>query len=359
MSGITVTSTTDSLADMHEALGMPAPADAGSDATTVNSEDTPRDANVAPKAPVVEEPVADEPTEAVLSDEKAETEPEKVPDNETPAEKQARQARHASAQKRISEINQKWRDEQMKSRELAARLDAMEKAMAAFGHKPEPAKPTDVTTPPADADAEPSEDAFENWGDYHKALVKFNAKQEAKALFAEREKTERQQSAQTAFQTAQKQFETAEADVRTAHEDYDEVVAASQIPIAASSPEAQALNQMILTSVDANGAPLGPSILYHLATHPDEAAGFKGLTQAALVRYFGRIEARVEAQTAAGVKPAAAASKPASPVTRAAAPVKPVAGARAAVTANSDDDNLSFAEWEQRREAEIKARGRR
>jgi hypothetical protein len=96
------------------------------------------------------------------------------------------------------------------------------------------------------------------------------------------------QATATNLQTA---WEQQEAQVKTKFADYDEALAAD------TTRYHPAVLQAIQTSEQ------GAEVAYHLATHPEEAARISALAPVAALRALGKLEARLEAPTAAAPSP--------------------------------------------------------
>lgn len=169
---------------------------------------------------------------------------------------------------------------------------------------------------------EPRPDQFEDYGQYTKALARYEAQQ----LLAQRDQQQSktaQERAQQAEQRAQavrgEAWTERQAAARTALPDYDQVMSA-----AASVHVSQAVQDALLDS------DRGPELAYHLAKNPAEAARLNGLSPRQVDREIGRLEERL--------------SRPAPPpVSSAPKPLKPLGGSGGA--APKDPTAMTDAEY--------------
>ena len=173
--------------------------------------------------------------------------------------------------------------------QLQARLEEMERRLS------EPQRPQ------APAPGEPKIEDFQDFHEYNKAVVRYEAKQLLEAEQQEARKRYQQESAQRHDAEIGKEWEKRISKVRETIPDFDDVLeAADDITI---SDEAK------FAIVESD---LGPQVAYYLATHPEEARKLNGLSPVAVVRAIGRIEARIESE--ASVKKQSQAPKPVTPV---------------------------------------------
>lgn len=324
-SDITLTSTTNSEAEIKAALGVPdeAPAPA------------------APEAP----PAAAEPAQPAPAEEAAKP---ATPDK--PAEPAAKP--RSKAQERIAalvaERNEEARQRRLaedRALELETRLKASQPpAPTTPEAKPEPAP---APVPTVDLGPEPKEDDFGSFAEFNAALVTYNVKKALAESGANKpieqvvkdtlEKTTQEQKASAEAEAAVKKFNETIAKAKERHADYQ-----ARIDEAAPrAPVSKWMEDVILRS-DVAG-----DILYHFALHPEEAARIASLPQGPAYVEMGKVEARVQAAldaTApsapapaavpappAPVAPAAPPAAPAQPISQAPAPIAPVGGSGGAV----------------------------
>lgn len=253
---------------------------------------------------------------------------------------------------------------------LTRRLRETETRMAQQMAPPPGAPPATIPGPPAaetpaDASAlppgfrlKPESDQYETWAEFEEALVdwKMDLRDARTAQAAEQTAAEQRRSAaQAAIDATLTAFTTRRDQVKAERPDWDEVV--TDAPIVADDPRKVAdLERLVVESADAEGNPLGPDVLYHLGKHKaDLDRLLAAATPMQMAMRFGTVLATVEAARTNGNGHAPApAARPTPNITRAPAPVRPVAGT--STTAPDLDDHLSQAEWEQRREAQLRAR---
>lgn len=149
-----------------------------------------------------------------------------------------------------------------------------------------------------------------------------------------REQERKQEQAQQRQRTLAERVEA----FRAEHPDYDQVAHNPQVPITKAMAE-----EIIETDNP-------PAIAYYLGQNPQEAAQIAQMSERAMIRAIGRIEAKLSAQ---------AAPPPAQPtpktVTRAPAPVTTLSGGAPAVT--KSPDQMTQREYEQWRREQRAAKG--
>lgn len=241
------------------------------------------------------EPEAEEVEEAAASDDEA-AEPESE-DEERPKPKN-----RVSARKRIGQLTAELRGVQ---RELA---------QVKSGQKP------------AQADAMPKQDQFETYEEYIDARAAYVAKQ---TFAAEARKSQEAQQAARQEEMVER-FRQRSEGAADRYDDYDDVIAASEVPIS------NAMGHAIIES-DA-----GPDISYYLAKHPAEARRIAALSPIGQVREIGKLEAKI----AAPPKPKKTTAAPTPPKT-----LRPEAKA----VVNPDD--MPMAQWVEHERKRMKAKG--
>lgn len=154
-----------------------------------------------------------------------------------------------------------------------------------------------------------------------------------------REQERKQEQAQQRQRTLAERVEA----FRAEHPDYDQVAHNPQVPITKAMAE-----EIIETDNP-------PAIAYYLGQNPQEAAQIAQMSERAMARAIGRIEAKLSAQAAPSPTP------PAQPtpktVTRAPAPVTTLSGGAPAVT--KSPDQMTQREYEQWRREQRAAKGLR
>jgi hypothetical protein len=138
-------------------------------------------------------------------------------------------------------------------------------------------------------DAEPQRESFDSLEDYHRALARHEARQEASKIVEGQRKVqteqERQARANASDAAVAKTWESSESAFKKEATDYDEVVGEF---ISAELPSLdQSAKRAILES------DIGPKLLYHMAKNPDEAERIARLSPVRQVIEIGKMEERV------------------------------------------------------------------
>lgn len=147
---------------------------------------------------------------------------------------------------------------------------------------------------PAEPQGKPTADQFTEYSDYIEALTEWKADQKIEAKFAEREAKQQE----TARATTWTERVTA---VKAEIADFDTVMAGS------SAPMTQAMAEAIRES------DMGPRVAYHLAQHPEIATKMVGMSESAVNREIGRLEAILSAPKAEAPAPKRITSAPIPP----------------------------------------------
>lgn len=162
-----------------------------------------------------------------------------------------------------------------------------------------------------------------------------------------------------AAQAADVQFKERAAEFLKTTPDYNEVVAAAE-DFVAPPP----MHAVIVSSE------LGPDLVYHLITHPDEHQKLLKLAPGPLIKAMGRLEEKIErakeaaakatpvVTPAAVVAPSTAASAFAAPVTLP-APPSPVGAGQNNNEIVFTDTGDNYSEFRAKRNAEVRQQGRR
>jgi hypothetical protein len=262
-----------------------------------------------PDEPVVQTP--DAPTEPETTTAPTQGEPEAAPATiPAPEGKSAisDETRHRSAQERINKAVLKQREAEREADYWKAKATSQS------------AEPVATIA----SDREPQEAEFADYGQYLKALTKWEIRQD-RADAARAALTQQQQDYQAELSRAfTPQLQTA----RAKYDDFDEVVAQ---PIFSSTTQ-----DLLFHS------PQGAEIAYFLGTNPQEALRLNELSPVAAAREIIKLEARFVMQ------PKTVSSAP--------APITPVTGTAPAL---KDEDTMTTDEWmaheRQKRIAKLKA----
>jgi hypothetical protein len=177
----------------------------------------------------------------------------------------------------------------------------------AFDKKPEAEAPK----------AKPTPDKFDDYGAYVEALADWKAEEKVSAKLSERDNaTQAKQREESRATSWQKGVEEA----KKVHPDYEDVLAASEVPIA------EHVQELLLD------AESGPRLAYYLDRNPHVADRLNGMTPTQAARELGRIEATFSAAPAPAENPdetPAPAKETAPPAkartTAAPAPARPAA----------------------------------
>lgn len=239
--------------------------------------------------------------------------------------------------------------------EMTKRFDTLEAALRELRSGPtrpeaEPAPtmppPVDPPKPPvaADADPEPKEDDFSDWTAYNDARAKWNVRQEYRRLDTERQHRE---ATQTAQQRERAQLEQdAKAYVQRAE------AAKAEMPdfetvVNRDVKLAPVMGRIMLASE------VGPQMAYHFGSHPEDAARIASMPAGLLITEMHRLEGRLLAQRDMKVSPPAAPKLPSAP------PPPPLVPAGAQPTVVTSASARTYKEFEEARQRELAANGRR
>lgn len=226
---------------------------------------------------------------------------------ETPAEKKARNRR---SQKVILKNIGLRKDAEKKAADLQRKLDDLQRTPPSAGDKK-------ADDPPAAGTKAASEPTFEfpSWEKYQEDHPEAAYEEYQDARSDARYAFNRDKDAAVARTTAREASERKltedflghEATFKATHADYDDVLAAATFPESPAVPHVQKLI--------ARAGALGPAILYHIASHPEDAkALFEAPSPGALLEAFGELKATVKGSSAAAPAPGSGASpKPAAP----------------------------------------------
>jgi hypothetical protein len=243
-----------------------------------------------------------------------------------------------SPQERINQAIAKQRQAERERDDFrirAERAQALEAELAAMrsGTPPAPS--------PIDANAEPTEDQFEDYGSYIRALATY----QARITFQQVREAERTRAAEEQAKRDEQNVDAEHAQRvargQAKHDDFAEVVN-RDIPVSAP------MEDMIKHS------DLGDEIMYHLGTHPEVAARIVALPPGKALVAMGELQATIRVslrEPAAGTGAA-----PRVPISRTPPPITPVGGG-SHVSARSYED-MTPLEYIHARETELAAKSR-
>lgn len=195
---------------------------------------------------------------------------------------------------------------QRRINQLTRKIHDLERQLGA----PQPSAP--IISPSAQ-EQEPQEADFADYGQYVRALTRWETRQAQQETLREAETRREQERIANLSRDFAPQMEAA----REKYDDFDEVV---------SQPIFTPLAQELLWH-----SPQGAEIAYYLGTHPQEAATLNSLSPLAAARRLVALETQIQQ---AAVQPKTVSMAP--------APIAPVAGTPASV---KDPDKMTTEEW--------------
>jgi hypothetical protein len=239
----------------------------------------------------------EKPDATVTSEESGETDEQKnerVQREEAERTRQASEKKARGVQKRIDELTADKHAERKRADELAqqnARILALLEG-----------KSDKVAT-----SGEPVREQFEDYEKYTAALARYEAKQEAKALFEEAQKTQREATQkleqERTSQQVQREYHKRQTEVAKAIPDFYEVMEDADISVP------NHVLDMVMRMPD------GPTIAYHMAKQPDLAKQFWDQPPYMHGIILGQLSATLKGTPKVSTAPAPgkpAASKPAA-----------------------------------------------
>lgn len=272
----------------------------------------------AAETPVTETPVAEAATPDAETAVEGETEQEST--EESKQEPAAKPAKKDGLQSRFTELT-------AQVKELKAQL--AQKATPA-----EPPKPAAAESQQTSNDPEPDASKFDSYVEWQKAWMRWDRRQEARAEHARTAETAKQ----TAAAARNESWNSRVTEAKAEFSDFDQVAMNRDLPV--TPVMASAIQE----------SDLGPQVLYHLGQHPAEAARIAKLSPASQVRELGKLEAKLEAETAAATAKETPQHK-ATPVSKAPAPLRPISGAAAASASAKAIESMSLSEYRALRES--------
>ncbi len=182
-------------------------------------------------------------------------------------------------------------------------------------------------------DAEPDRKDFEDFETFQKAVARYEARQEARSILkSEREAqqgTEKRTQETAGQQKIAQGWSEREKAFQAVTKDYDKVAT----EFTEKGGEIESLsNQARMALVESD---VGPALLYHLATHPEDLDRLADLSPVRQIAELGKLEAKV--------------NMPAKRTTEAPAPASITSGGK---TASKDPAKMSQAEYESYRKSQ-------
>jgi hypothetical protein len=254
---------------------------------------------------------------------KAEEEPAHDLGDQVPEEKKGK------LNKRFSELTQARKDAEAKAAKEADDAKAAKEEAAAARREAAELKAKYEPPKSAEIGPEPQPAQFNDVGEYAKALKDWAADN----AIRERAAAEAQEQARKADETKIATWNERQTAIRAEMPDYDEVIAA-----ATTLTVSDQLKEAIIES------DVGPAILYHLATHPEENAAIAALTVGQMLKRIGRLEVSLsKAAETAETKP----TTPIAHVSKAPAPITPLRGASSPVGVKRDANGEFYGTYEE------------
>lgn len=216
--------------------------------------------------------------------------------------------------KRIDELTRRYREAERREERLLALLEG---------------KPSDKQT--QTNDAEPKESDFNSYGEYVRALARWEFRQEQKQSQKANEETLTKKRQQEHIDGLRTTFETKADKLREKHEDFDDVCFGDHVTIT---------EHMALAIMDSD---LGPEINYYLGSNPTEALRIARLGPYAAAREIGKLEAKLS-------NPQPQAKKPSN----APEPINPVSPNSKSNDSPGDKDSIN--DWMKKRRTEVRGK---
>jgi hypothetical protein len=260
----------------------------------------------------------------------AEADPEKEDTDGEEGEPEA--PKKKTYQERINELTKARREAERREAELLRRLEDLE---AARTLQPKGGD-TSTPAPPADAPSGPPTPEDFEYGEldsrYITALVEYQTEQRILKFQEELSAAAAQQEAERRQREVHAKFQQRVEKGAAKYPDFQEKVVAAgaergEWPLSAEMAEMSMASDV------------GEDVLYHLASHPEEALQVYRQTPVEQARYFGRLEAKFSAAQSAA--PARAEETAQSKAPKAPPPVMPARGAGGQFQASASTDDFS------------------
>jgi hypothetical protein len=197
--------------------------------------------------------------------------------------------------------------------------------------KPGDNPPAEVAAP-AD-DREPDVNNYTDYNKYSRDLVKWEVRNAQREAAAADQRRQAEQAERGKVQTWQSRLSSAAAELA----DFDAVAFNADLPVS------RVMGDAIMESE------LGPQLLYHLGSHPEEAARISKLSPVSQVRELGKIEASLAKPEASAA--AEEENPPTSVISKAPAPIPRPAGSAQKGNPARNIEGMSQAEYRALRES--------
>ncbi len=267
-----------------------------------------------------EEPASDDPEEPKAEAEEPEDQGD---EDDKESEEEKKPKKKGGFQKRIDRMNQKLSAIERENAELKAKLTT---------NKPD--ESGKATAKAADPSDKPKADDYDSYSEYVEALSDWKADQRDKA----REAKEKASSEKSAFETKMADYAKRIDDVKAKNPDFQDLIDELDDDGVRLAPD------LVHSLLDSE---YGAEISYELAKNRKELERINALSGPAVARAIGRLEAKFSTDSSQEIKPKTSKAPP---------PLKPVGGKTGSVVKSINDPNLTFAEYEKLRLAEMKKR---
>lgn len=182
-------------------------------------------------------------------------------------------------QKRFSEITADRNEARRLAAESKAEADTLRKRIETLENAGKPASGDSKS-------GKPSPDSFKDPFEYAEALSDWKVTQKLQ----ERDEADRKKKADAEATIRAKEWERRVKEVSKDIEDYDEVMAEADTPLT---------HELAVAILESD---IGPRIQYYLAKNPDELEELKGMSIGKMLRMFGKLEAKLDAEDGKGKK---------------------------------------------------------
>lgn len=341
---ITVASTTDKLADVRTAAGLPVVEEQEQEQEVEEQEQEQEQ-----PAEEDQEQTEEEEQESEEEEEEQETEEEEEVEEKPVTAKKAKNQTEflpKSVQKRVSRLTARNYSLEEENASLKRTLESVQRGTKGGGEERKAVTEDNFRVVlPANL-KEPQEADFADYKDFVKALAKYHA-QVADIEIKQRNAAEEEQA--RTIETY-RTYNRAVSDARGEYDDFDEVVGSEDLFIS---------NTARLAIIDLGN--VGPHVAYYLGTHPEECERLAGLTPMQQVMRVGKLAERFEEEEGEGGEAEPARPKPkAKPVTtKAGAPIRPVTAGKGKTKTSVPLDSMAYQDFKKVRQEQERQRFRR
>lgn len=262
---------------------------------------------------------------------------------ETEEQQQESKPKDGGFQRKIDKLTRRNYELAGANSELRERLSKLEERISALPQQ---------TAKQEAEDPEPALEQFKTYEEWVKAVGRWTARQEAKALVAKERETQTKAEQDAQDRETVENYRERVREFAKEHDDFDDVVANIKLRESLAAPV-----QLCLLE-DENG----PALAYYLGENPEVVSHLNGMSEREAMRYLGRLSERLfpEGEEEDEPEEEAEESEPAekqqnpSPKTakvQAPAPIKPVKKPSPTSTALRDEDSIET--WMNKREKQL------